>query len=482
MLLLDKKQRIKLWKQLSDEIETYFSVVDNARVAPCSKVEEIESRLEKFDFQKSVSPERVLEIMADAMLTHQIHASNSKYFGLFNPASSMMGIVADTLVAAFNPQAGSWKHSPFAVQLEHSLIKTFGERFGLKRESAGGVFCTGGSEANHTALLNALVNKFPEYMENGLSESGLRPALYVSSQTHHSVIKAARLCGLGTRAFRFVEVDSDLKMRPDALKFCIERDKADGYHPFMVVATAGTTNAGVIDPLQEISRVAESQNIWFHVDAAWGGAAVFVPEIKDQFCGIEQADSITFDAHKWLSVPMAAGMYLTSREDVLKQTFSVPAEYMSGETAIPGIPDPYAHSLQWSRRFIGLKIFMSLAVAGWAGYEAVIRRQILLGNLLRAELQRTGWQIANKTPLPVVCFTDDFNRNGNSASYLKNIAEKIVESGDAWISSTRLSPDLTVLRACITNYKTSESDVKHLVEILAGVREQLLPGESFPLT
>lgn len=471
MLELDKEQRSGLWEQLSREIETYLSAVDRVPVAPRSRVEDLDALLGKFDFEKPVEPQRVLEIVTDALWTHQTHVSNPRYFGLFNPAPSMMGIVADALVAAFNPQAGSWKHSPFAVQTEHSLIRMFGERFGLKRETLGGVFCPGGAEANHTAILTALVSKFPQYTENGLSGSNLRPALYVSSQTHHSIIKAARLCGLGNRAIRLVEVDSDLKMRPDALKYRIERDSADGFHPFMVVATAGTTNAGVIDSLREISNVAKNQNIWFHVDAAWGGAAVFVPEMRNEFCGIERADSITFDAHKWLSVPMAAGMYLTSRKDILKKTFCVPAEYMSGETAIPGIPDPYAHSLQWSRRFIGLKVFMTLAVTGWSGYEAVIRRQIQLGNLLREQLRRTGWQIANKSPLPVVCFTDNLVPNNGTARYLEDIANKIVESGEAWISSTRLNSDLPVLRACITNYKTDENDVTHLTSILAEMRK-----------
>jgi glutamate/tyrosine decarboxylase-like PLP-dependent enzyme len=481
MLTLDKEQRNDLWIQLSKEIELYLSVVDRARIAPDSKVEEIALWLERFDFQKPIEPQKLLERVTDAMWTHQTHVSNPRYFGLFNPAPSTMGIIADTLIAAFNPQAGSWKHSPLAVQLEHNLIRTFGERFGLRRETVGGVFCTGGSEANHTAILTALVEKFPQYLESGLSGSNLHPALYVTSQTHHSIIKLVRLCGLGSHAVRFVEIDAELKMNPNALKYQIERDTADGFHPFMVVATAGTTNAGVIDPLLKISEIAKSRKLWFHVDAAWGGgAALFVPQLKEEFRGIEQADSITYDAHKWMSVPMSAGIYLTSHDDILKKTFTVPAEYMSGETAVPGIPDPYAHSLQWSRRFIGLKIFMSLAAAGWKGYETVVRKQIELGDLLRAELRQAGWQVANNTVLPVICFADNSIPQERAVFYLKNIARRVVESGEAWISWTYLSSDFPVLRACITNYKTGENDVIYLTQLLEKMRETVFQTVGFP--
>jgi glutamate/tyrosine decarboxylase-like PLP-dependent enzyme len=487
MLKLDEQQRRQLWKQLAKEIETYLTGVDNSSVTPDSTVEEIDALLGKFDFETPVEPQRVLETVADALRTHQTHVSHSRYFGLFNPAPSTMGIIADALVAAFNPQAGSWKHSPFAVQLEHSLIRMFGERFGLPSKTLGGVFCTGGSEANHTAILAALVEKFPPYLETGLSGSNFRPVLYVSSQTHHSIIKLARLCGLGSRAIRFVEVDADLKMNPSALKYRIEKDAANGFHPFMVVATAGTTNAGVIDPLRQISGIAKSYQLWFHVDAAWGGAAAFLPELKTEFLGIEQADSITFDAHKWLSVPMAAGMFLTSRKDILKKTFSVGAEYMSSETPVENIPDPYAHSLQWSRRFTGLKIFMTLAVAGWKNYEAVIRRQVQLGDFLRRELRRTNWQIVNKTPLPVICFKDELNTAtdwkteiDSTAARLEKIANKMLASGEIWISTTLLSPNQPVLRACVTNYKTNKDDVKYLAESLALTRESLASGKGLP--
>lgn len=482
LLILTKEQRESLWKQLTNEVETYISVVDRARLTPSSSVSEIDAILSGFDFEEAADPNKVVEVIVAALWKHQTHVSNSRYFGLFNPPPSTMGIIADTLVAAFNPQAGSWNHSPFAVQLENRLLRLFARRFGLSGDDLGGVFCTGGAEANHTAILTALVNKFPRYTENGLHGSDLRPALYVSTQTHHSILKAARLCGLGSRAVRFVDVDNDLKMDLRQLEYRIERDLMDGWHPFMIVGTAGTTNAGAIDPIGGIAAIAKRFSVWFHADAAWGGAAaLFTPEICDEFGELRKADSITFDAHKWMSVPMAAGMYLTSQKDILARTFNVQAEYMTGETPVAGIPDPYVHSLQWSRRFIGLKVFMSLAVAGWEGYRKVIQRQIELGDLLREELQRAGWHVVNRTPLPVVCFTDaSSNAELLCVGELKQIAEDIVQSGEVWMSCTTLSNDAEALRACITNCKTTEYDIKHLIDVLVRVRKLSLQRRGDP--
>jgi glutamate/tyrosine decarboxylase-like PLP-dependent enzyme len=195
------------------------------------------------------------------------------------------------------------------------------------------------------------------------------------------------------------------------------------------------------------------------VDAAWGGAAALVPELKPLLSGIELADSITFDAHKFLSIPMGAGLYITRHPGALDRIFSTQASYMPKEGAGLDVVEPHLHSMQWSRRFIGLKLFLTLAVAGWNGYEETIRRQTALGDLLRQLLRANGWEIVNRTPLPVVCF----DKPGIDAH---QIAMRIVETGKAWISSAVLGGSRTVLRACITNFRTEPGDVHALVKLL----------------
>ena len=205
---------------------------------------------------------------------------------------------------------------------------------------------------------------------------------------NHSFIKAARFCDLGTNGVREIETDESFRMSLDALAKQIKRDRADGFAPFFVVATAGTTNAGTIDNLAATAEIAARENLWFHVDAAWGGAAVFVPELKTALDKIERADSITFDAHKWLSVPMGAGIFLTRHAEILSRACRVATDYMPRDADDLGVTDPFVHSMQWSRRFIGLKVFLSLAVAGWSGYEETIRHQTAMGEFLRCELEK----------------------------------------------------------------------------------------------
>jgi glutamate/tyrosine decarboxylase-like PLP-dependent enzyme len=262
-------------------------------------------------------------------------------------------------------------------------------------------------------------------------------------------------------------------MDPEALATRIAQDRDQGFAPFMVVATSGTTNAGAIDPLPAIAEVAAREKLWLHVDAAWGGAAALVPELRSLLDGIERADSITFDAHKWLSVPMGAGIYLTRHTGILDRTFRTAATYMPREAAELDVVDPCMHSMQWSRRAIGLKVFLSLAVAGWEGYTTAIRHMVAMGALLREQLEASGWQVVNKTPLPLCCFVDGRHAEGRTAEYLHALTMQVVGSGKAWISTARLAGSVPVLRACITNYRTKAEDIAALIATLEEARSRL---------
>jgi glutamate/tyrosine decarboxylase-like PLP-dependent enzyme len=474
-LLLDSQTRTELWSHVVQALDDYINKVNTARVAPELNLEEIRALLEPFTFEQALQPLEALDFIVQGLWQHQVHTPHSRYFGLFNPAPTTMSIVADTLVAAFNPQLAAWSHSPLANEIEQHLVRAFGERFGYDPAQTDGTFASGGAEANHTALLTALVHTFPDFAQAGLRALEAQPVLYVSSQGHHSFIKAARFCGLGTDAVREVPLNEKLHMDVNLLAAQVSQDRAAGYAPFLVVATAGTTGAGVVDPLAPLTEVAAAERLWFHVDAAWGGAAALVPELRPLLEGIEQADSITFDAHKWLSVPMAAGLYLTRHPDILDRTCGMTAGYMPRDAAGLEVVDPFTHSMQWSRRFIGLKLFLSLAVAGWSGYETSIRHQVAMGDLLRQELEGSGWRVVNETRLPVICFVDQRHPAGDTAPYLEAIARDVVSSGQAWISTTRLDETTPVLRACITNYRTEARDVQALVQALNEARQRRDP-------
>ena len=475
MFILDPDERGRLWQQVIGAIEQYASDVDQLPVSPRLDPAGLRAMLEPFDFNTPFSPQAAVDFVADGLRRYQVHVAHPRYFGLFNPAPSTMGIAADALVAAFNPQLAAWSHSPLAVEIEGHLVRAFGIRFGYDPEALDGTFTSGGAEANHTALLAALVHVFPAMDRAGVRALPGQPVFYASSESHHSLLKAARLCGLGTDALHEIPVNDRLQMDEEALLAAIARDRAAGLLPFMVVATAGTTAAGVVDPLGSIAGIAARERLWFHVDAAWGGAAALVPEFRPLLAGIERSDSITFDAHKFLSVPMGASMILTRHREVLDRTFRTRTGYMPRDAAGLQVVDPYAHSMQWSRRFIGLKLFLTLAVAGWEGYAQTLRYQVAMGDRLRLQLAASGWVVVNQTPLPVVCFQDGRYDQGGSALYLADIARSALSSGQVWISTAQIGT-LSVLRACITNYRTGPEDVDALVRVLNEARIALAPA------
>jgi len=472
-LMLDAGTRAELWRKLVDAVEAYATKLEAGRVTPPLDPAMLRASLARFDFSAPVGAFDAFDFLVEGLWKFQTHTPHPRYYGLFNPAPTTMGIAGDALVAAFNPQLAAWSHSPLAIEIEQHLVRAFGARFGYDPARTDGTFASGGMEANHTAVLTALVQKFPEFSSLGLRALGAQPVLYVSTEAHHSLLKAARMCGLGTDAVHQIPVDHSLCMDPEALESQISRDRAQGFAPFLVVATAGTTSAGAIDPLPAIAEVAEREELWLHVDAAWGGAAALVPELRSLLEGIERADSITFDAHKWLSVPMGAGVYITRHVDILKTTFNIAQTYMPREAAGLDVVDPYTHSMQWSRRAIGLKVFLSLAVAGWEGYATAIRHMVAMGALLREQFEASAWQVVNKTPLPVCCFVDARHGAGRAEDYLHKIAMQVVGSGKAWISTTLLAGSTPVLRACITNYRTEAGDIAALIAALEEARSQI---------
>ena len=470
---LDTQTRRELWQHLSDIIETYISNVSQVAVAPELDVQKIRSLLNSINFSEPTQPLDALEFVNQGLWQHQVHTPHPRYFGLFNPAPTTMSIVADTLVATFNPQLAAWSHSPFANEVEQYLIQNLGRKFGYNLDKIDGTFTTGGAEANFTAVLTALTHKFPKFTSFGINALKTRPTFYVSSESHHSVVRAAQMSGLGSNAVRSVPVDDSLQMDLENLENLIREDKSAGKTPFMIIATAGTTNAGVVDSISAIAEICSQNELWFHVDAAWGGAAIFLPELRSVLKGIEHADSITFDTHKWLSVSMGAGMYLTCHKNVLDKTFRITTDYMPKDAKGLPVTDPYSHSMQWSRRFIGLKVFLSLAVAGWQGYIEAIRHQVAMGNFLRKELEKSSWEVVNKTKLPVVCFVEKTPQIRHPDVHIKAIANKVVTSGKAWVSTTYLNKTLPVLRACITNYRTDTGDVLALINELEKAKSDL---------
>jgi glutamate/tyrosine decarboxylase-like PLP-dependent enzyme len=389
-----------------------------------------------------------------------VQVTHPRYFGLFNPAPSLPAELADRIAAAFNPQLATSTTSPAAIEIERHVIRAFAERAGLP-EAATGHFATGGSEANFTALICALVQANPAFVERGIAAFGGAPSFYVSEDAHLAWYKIAVQCGVGHAGVRLVPTDAHGRMDADAVSTMIEADKRLGFIPVMVVATAGTTGAGMIDPLHACADLAERHRLWCHVDAAWGGAVLASDGMRGLLAGIERADSVTIDAHKWLATTMACSIFLTRDSQVLKKAFFVDSYFMppSDQTV-----DPHLTTVQWSRRFLGLRLFLSLATVGWQGHGDHVERSAELADGLKQMLLSRGWAVPNDSRMAVVCAIPprDFPA-------VRDIARAVVASGRAWISSSKFKGQ-DVLRMCLTNGHTIPSDVVALVELLDGFR------------
>jgi glutamate/tyrosine decarboxylase-like PLP-dependent enzyme len=449
-----------------ERVVSHRDHIRTARITPETSASEVRDHLAETygDFSKVWPAEPLIEDIGRMMLEWNVHVTHPRYFGLFNPNVFPAAVAADLMVAGFNPQLAAWSHSPAANEIERHTLDFLAGRLGLDPERTSSTFTTAGAEANQTAVVVALTSALPHYVESGLAGIAAKPLIYVSSESHHSIEKAAQTSGLGRQAIRVIPTGDDFRMDPHALSDTVRADRRDGRQPLMVVGTAGTTGGGIIDPLPELANVCRDEKVWFHVDAAWGGAACMSPRLAGAIEGIARADSVTWDAHKWLSVPMGAGMFFCTHPEAVRKSFGFATPYMPNR--IEDTTDPYSATIQWSRRNIGLKLFMSLAALGSEGYREAIEHQAHMGDRLRTELLDRNWQLVNSTPLPVVCFTRPEIENGSTSA--ARIARRL-EQENFWISPVRLGDRGPCLRACITSYETTEDDVVALAQRATGV-------------
>ena len=447
------------WDVLERRMVGWSSGARDRPVVPRLSTAALNDRLRGYDFEAPRDLAGLVDDVAELLEQGGVQATHPRYFGLFVPGVRPAGVIADAMAAAYNPQLGAAWHHPAASRIEALTLDHLRARLGFPASSAA-TFTTGGSEANLTAVLAALASAFPRYPTEGLAALGVRPVLYVSDQAHDSFLKIVRATGLGEGALCRVRSDRRQRLDVEELERTIARHRADGLAPFLVVATVGTTATGAIDPLGPLADVCRRERLWMHADAAWGGLALFSDRLRPHVAGLERADSVTWDAHKTLPVPMGAGMFFCRSRRFTDAVFSVRTGYVPESE--PGALDPYQHTLQWSRRFIGLKVFLTLAEYGAAGVAALIDRQVEIAEHLRETLSARGWRVTNDTPLPLVCFT----RPDLAPEEVPTLARAVAREGRAWISDVRLPGGERWLRACVTHPDSGPEDVRELVEAL----------------
>ena len=444
------------WQRVGEELERALAAAMAGPVLPRADNSAFREQLARYDFATPQPLPEAVRWVAGALQTGLVQTTHPRYYGLFNGRAALAAEVADRVAAAFNPQLSVWSHAPAAVDIERHTISAVTARLGYG-PTASGHFTSGGSEANYTGLLCALTRGNAAFDELGSRAFDGPPRVYASRDSHLAWLKIAHQAGIGRGAIRLIATDGRGRMDLNALRLAIEADLRAGDAPVMIAATAGTTNAGAVDPLRECRLVADEFGLWLHVDAAWGGGLIASKRARGLLEGIERADSVTIDAHKWLAATMGTGMFLVRDATLLARVFRVAASYMPASN--PGL-DPYVNSVQWSRRFAGLRLFTTLASAGWDGLGRHIERCLELAHRLESRLRASGWAIVNDAGMAVVCATPP-----TTSVSVDRIIAGLHANGHHWCSRAMFE-DQAVVRACITNSTTNEADVDALTEEL----------------
>ncbi|HEY2684203.1 MAG TPA: pyridoxal-dependent decarboxylase [Steroidobacteraceae bacterium] len=448
--------RFRILAELDSKLEAALQRLQSGPVMPTVDMVAFQKELAAHDFSQPQDLNQVLDWTLRQLQSGIVQMSNPRYYGLFNPGANFPAQCADRIAALFNPQLASSGSSPVPVALEDFLIRKIAERAGMPPTSRGH-FATGGSEANYTALICALTQAHPDFGRDGVRAFQGPVAFYTSRDCHIAWLKIAHMAGVGRAALRLIETDGQGRMAPNALREAIVKDRSLGVVPVMIVATAGTTGAGMIDPLRECAEIAARERLWFHIDAAWGGAALASERLRPHLDGIELADSLTIDAHKWLATTMGCALFITRRPELLSEAFHASTSFMPSSVA--GV-DPYLNSVQWSRRFLGLRLFLALASAGWPGLAAHVERATEVIERVRQGLSARGWTIVNDSPLAVLDALPP-----PQLGEVRALVKRVVGSGRAWVAPTTFE-GRDVVRICATNGQTSLDDIEALIAAL----------------
>jgi glutamate/tyrosine decarboxylase-like PLP-dependent enzyme len=362
------------------------------------------------------STDEVLDLIARYVIPSSLNLANPMAFGLMTPHPLPFSVMVDSLASALNQNLGcAWTTAPSAIELELQLVRWFGELLRLGIQVNGHV-TSGGTMSNFTGLRIAVHRAAPDLRFAGMHTTR-RFTIYTSDQAHFSIERAAGLLGIGENNVRRIQTTSDLSIDVEALDGAIERDRDNGLEPLAIVGMAGTTATGAIDPLRELANLSQSQQVWFHVDAAYGGALAFSERLRPALAGVELADSLTLDPHKWMFVPFSIGVFLTRHPNLLRSAFGHQTEYLGGNhlTVFDDAPSGfYELSFEASRRFNGLKLWAELMHLGTDGFSRLIEKQVALTDALVDRLRATPTlEIAPRFPLNIVCFRlagDDYKQ------------------------------------------------------------------------
>ena len=407
-------------------------------------------------------PRLVLDRVTRDILPWTARVDHPRFFAFVPGPGNYVGFLADALASGFNVFAGTWLGASGPAMVEIVTVDWLRKLCGLP-EGSGGLFVSGGSMASLTALAVARETKLGARIADGVA--------YASDQTHSAVARALRVLGLGPGQLRLMECDEEFRLRPGDLARAVAEDRAAGRIPFCVIANAGTTNTGAVDPLPEIADICAAEGLWLHADAAYGGGALLSDRGRLALAGIERADSLALDPHKWLFQPFEIGCVLVRDGRLLAEVFRTRPAYLR-DVHRPEVEEQEVHfsdlGVQLTRGFRALKLWMSLQVFGLAAFREAVERGIANAELAQARIASSGkWRIVSPARLGTVAFgwAPEGVSEDEQDVVTHGLAEASLADGFAFLSSTLLR-GRPALRICALNPRTTEADIVETIDRL----------------
>jgi aromatic-L-amino-acid decarboxylase len=426
---------------------------------------------------RGASPDEVLDAFRETVEPYPFGNGHPRFWGWVNSPPAVMGVFADALAAAMNPSCAGGNHA--AIYVERQVTNWFREILGFPDASMG-LLVSGGSMATMTALAVARhVKSGVDVRADGLRNAPRPFAFYLSTEAHSCARKAVELLGFGSASIRTIPTGADYRMKIDALEAAIEEDLAHHVRPIAVIATAGSTNTGAIDDLDAIAGVCRRHDVWMHVDAAYGGPAILSSEYSGPLRAIGRADSVALDPHKWLFVPVEAGLVLVRDAEAMRAAFSLVPPYLRTDGSTTGVGGPpwfSEYGFQQTRGFRALKVWMTMKHLGLDGYKAAIEENLALaGYLVDRVRSAADLELMAPPSLSVVCFRFlDPARPDEEALRALNVTllERLQLGGEAFLTSTELRGRF-VLRACIVNNRSRREDIDRMLDAVRRIGAEL---------
>jgi aromatic-L-amino-acid/L-tryptophan decarboxylase len=466
--------------ELIDWISDYFARIEDFPVLAQIEPGDLKAQLPTVPPNEGESMASIIADVDRLIVPALTHWSHPSFFAYFATSTSAPGIFGELLSAAFDNKAMLWRTSPASTELEEVTLDWLRQMMGLDAGYSGIIYDTASVSSMH-AIAAAREGVEMRIREEGMSGRTDLPLLrvYVSEQAHSSIEKGVIALGLGQRGMRKIPTDSNFRMDVAELKRAIEEDKANGYLPFCIVATVGTTSTSSIDPVPDIIPIGEEHAMWLHVDAAYAGSAAVVPELRHILAGCERADSVAVNPHKWLFTPFDLSVLYCRHMDLLRRAFALVPEYLKTPEQ-EKVRSGSDYGIQLGRRFRALKLWMIIRYFGHEGLAARIREHCRLAKLFASWVEESDdWEMMAQVPLGLVCFracplvdVDEAMRNKKLDVLNEAIMHGVNATGKALLSHTRLHDKLT-LRLSIGNIRTTEKQVQQVWELLNEQLEKL---------